>query len=174
MNDQRLPATLVTLVICGLVALGAWTYSSGSASVAGSPVTVAPPPTAKLGTGKPGTGKKPPRVTAPTRTSEAPSTTRAAPVTTVAANPHAYMLALVHDWQHRDRVAANKIAAPAVVNVLFSQVWRASDGWSDKGCQGAAGSSFCTYSRPKRRLVFQVRNATGGLPTFVVALQKLS
>ncbi len=96
----------------------------------------------------------------------------AAPVTTVAANPHAYVLALFHTWQVRDRHSANTLATPVVVQSLFSQFWHASDGWADKGCQAGAGWSLCTFTKPKRRYVFQVRTATAALPILVVGLQK--
>ena len=167
MNPKRPPATLVTLVVCGLVTLGAWTYSSGSSSDAGSPVSVTRPTRVRSGT-----GKRPHRNSSSRATSDAASTTIAAPLTTVAANPHAYALELFRTWQVRDRHAANMVATPEVVRSLFSQFWHAYDGWADKGCQAGSGWSLCTFTRPKRRYVFEVRAATAALPILVIGLQK--
>jgi hypothetical protein len=130
MNRERLPAVLVTLA---LLALAAWTYSSGSSPVNGALATSTT--TTTTAPAEPTTtAATTPTTTATTATTTVVSTTAAVPSTTVTANPQAYATALFR----------------------------------------SAGSTFCTWARPKRQMVMQVHNATGGLPILVVALQKHS
>jgi hypothetical protein len=74
-------------------------------------------------------------------------------------------------WTKRDRESAGRIATTAVVTALFRYVWHESGGWTARGCQRAAGSTTCTFARPRRHLVMQVRDATGVVPLQVVSLQ---
>jgi hypothetical protein len=63
------------------------------------------------------------------------------------------------------------IATPTAVAKLFSAFWHADAGWIAQGCSSTAGSTYCTWARPKHHLKIQVRNATAGLPLLVVAVQ---
>ena len=156
--------TVLVLVVIGLLSLAAWTYSSGSISTngaAGGPVTSATSPT----TSAPG------KTSGSTTTQAATPTTAAAPTTTIVADPKAYAYALFRYWIGRDRDAADKVAVPAVVKQLWIRHVNAGEKFAAQGCQGAAGSTFCTWLSSRRRFVMQVRNATGGLPVLVVALQ---
>jgi hypothetical protein len=152
MKRFRLPLVLVVAAL--LIGAAAWTRfdSSDSPSPRATETT-----TGTLGT------------KVPTTPAPRASTTVPAPTTTIAADPKAYADALYGYWQRRDRESANKIATDEVVSYLFSRVWRPGDGWTARGCRDAAGSTYCTWIRPKRQLVMQVRNATGALPVLVVA-----
>lgn len=97
-------------------------------------------------------------------------TSAPAPTTTIVANPEAYAAALFHDWTVRDRDAANAIATPEAVAYLFARIWHAADGWAFERCQSAAGTTSCTWVRPKRHMVMQVHNATDSLPVLVVSV----
>lgn len=156
--------TLLALVACALFGLAAWTYSSGSvatgSAAGGSPVTAATLPS----TSAPPTSNQSP-------TTQVAPTTVAAPTTTIVADPKAYADALFRYWLGRDRDSADKVAVPAVVKKLWARHPFAGEKFVAQGCQGAAGSTFCTWVSSHRRFVMQVRNTTGGLPVLVIALQ---
>lgn len=162
MNRRRILAALVAVA---LVALAAWTYSSGSVDVVGA-VAGPAPATTQPSSGGPLTTVARPSTKKPT------PTTAPAPTTTVAPNPAAYSAALFGFWKQRDRDGANTIATAAVVQLLFSQRWHAADGWVTQPCRSALGSTYCVWARPGRKYVFQVRNPSGGRPPQVIGLQK--
>ena len=77
-----------------------------------------------------------------------------------AANPEAYAPALIDAWVHSDRSTAARLATAEAVNTLFSYEAGAEEGgtpptWALQGCEGAAGSSYCTFN-------------AGGDPTVIV------
>jgi hypothetical protein len=164
MNRRKLLLSILTLALLG--GLSAWSFNASATTGRDRSITTSAGAHSKT------TGAKSPDSSKSSKTS-AP-TTLPAPTTTVARNPTAYGLALFGDWMRRDRTGANKIATPAVVHKLFSQIWHAADGWTAQGCSVAAGSTSCAWSHPHRRLVLQVRNATGSLPLLVVGIQSSS
>ena len=49
------------------------------------------------------------------------------------------------------------------MNRIFAQTFSAADGWSFDGCQGAAGTIFCTWKRSNGHLLrIGVLNAVEG------------
>ena len=64
-------------------------------------------------------------------------------------------------WTKNDRVSAGYEATPDAVNALFARTWHAADGWSFNGCEGAAGSFFCTWSRLGEQLILGGNDNTG-------------
>lgn len=66
-------------------------------------------------------------------------------------------------WEasNRDQAALN--ATPAAVNEVFAQSFSPGDGWSFEGCQGAAGTIFCSWQRANgHELRIGVINAVEG------------
>ena len=136
---------LVLLTVAALVALGVWSYSSAPSSSTPRAAAAGSPRSAKSGT-TPGRTKK-----------TATSSTRPAPTTTVAPNPQSYSKALFGYWQQHDRISAAKVANAVVVKELFARPFRVVDGWVVQACHGAAASTTCTWTSPRRQFVFQIR-----------------
>ena len=117
---------------------------------------------------------------ATTTTTLAPVTTAApvttSPPTTVAPSPcttpQACAQALYDAWKHNDKTAAALAADPAAVTKMFSVPFVAiqtNSGPMDPyqtgpACQGAAGSTFCTWDGQDLELRMRVQNSTGGVP----------
>jgi hypothetical protein len=162
---NRRKALQVVLTIVALGALGAWSYSSAPASsaLAGASSSTTP--------GKSSTTAAPHKKKKNGHNKTSTSTVPSGPTTTVAPNPAAYSTALFGDWKGGDRDSAGKVATAAVVKELFLRPWHSADAWVVTGCQGTAGSTYCTWTSPRRRFVMQVRNATGGLPVLIVGMQ---
>jgi peptidoglycan hydrolase-like protein with peptidoglycan-binding domain len=70
-------------------------------------------------------------------------------------------------WTRADRASAGKDAIPSAVAALFARSWSASDGWAFVGCDGAAGTVYCTWRKPGTDLVLAV-NDNEGAPFYVV------
>jgi cytoskeletal protein RodZ len=102
--------------------------------------------------------------TSTTASSSTSSTT--APVTP--ADPQAYAEALFSAWQADDRATAATVADQAAIDSLFATPSSEAAAYQFSGCQGAAGSIFCTWTRAGAQLAMTVRDATGGLPVQVV------
>lgn len=113
------------------------------------------------------------------------STTTTLAVTTtttpaVSADPQGYAVALFNAWKAGDRGAASRVASPDAVNLLFAVPYQAQpstsgpvDPYSFGGCQGAAGSTICSWqSSGSGTIMMRVRNVTGGLPVLVVDIQR--
>ena len=64
-------------------------------------------------------------------------------------------------WTHNDRAAAAFEAIPLAVEALFARNWKASDGWTFAGCQGAAGTFACTWQRTGEKLILEGNDSTG-------------
>ena len=54
-------------------------------------------------------------------------------------------------WEASDQDQAAKNATLAAVTEIFAQTFSPGDGWSFDGCQGAAGTIFCTWKRSNGR-----------------------
>lgn len=79
-------------------------------------------------------------------------------------DPEALATGLFDAWRRGDRASANAIAEAAAVDLLFGRTWRQTDGWIYDGCEGAAGSTFCTWHTTAGRLIIRVRNPGAGPP----------
>lgn len=114
----------------------------------------------------------------------AASTTTTIPATTttpaISADPQGYAVALYNAWKAGDRVAASRVASPQAVNQIFAVPYQAQastrgpvDPYSSQGCQGAAGSTICSWQAVGlSTITMRVRNTTGGLPVLVVDVQR--
>lgn len=108
----------------------------------------------------------------------APKTTTT--TATAATTPEQYAKALYAEWKIADRTAAASYASPGAVDQLFQFAYeplQTNDGpidpYSFQGCEGAAGSEFCTWSgQDNAQIVMTVRNITGGLPVLVVQVKR--
>lgn len=67
-----------------------------------------------------------------------------------------------------DRATAMGLAEPDAVSTLFARTWKASDNWMFASCEGAAGSTYCSWTRPGEQLVVRVRNDLAGPPVRVL------
>jgi flagellar basal body-associated protein FliL len=94
--------------------------------------------------------------------------------------PEGYAQALYAAWKAGDRSAAAQVASPEAVNQIFQFAYEPiqtnagpQDPYQFRGCEGAAGSTFCTWAgQDTAQIVEQVRNDTGGLPILVVGVQR--
>lgn len=113
----------------------------------------------------------------------ATTTTAAASTTTssaVSADPQGYAVTAYNAWKAGDRAAAAPVASPSAVTQLFAVPYQPLsstsgpvDPYSFQGCQGAAGSVFCSWQASGiGTITLQVRNTTGGLPVLVVDVQR--
>jgi hypothetical protein len=68
---------------------------------------------------------------------------------------------LYNAWVANNHAAAAAVATPAAVTEMFSQPYAASTGWFFDRCEGAAGSTFCTWiDKIEGRLQLQVQNSS--------------
>jgi hypothetical protein len=112
----------------------------------------------------------------------ATTTTLPAPTTTpaVSADPQGYAVALFNAWKTADQATAARVASPVAVTQMFAVPYQAQasttgpvDPYSFQGCQGAAGSTICSWQAPGlSTIMMRVRNTTGGLPVLVVDVQR--
>jgi hypothetical protein len=65
---------------------------------------------------------------------------------------------LYRAWRKHDKRTAERIAAPDAVKILFTRRWHLSDNWQSTSCEGAAGSTFCTWERPSEKLIIRYTN----------------
>jgi hypothetical protein len=116
--------------------------------------------------------------------SHAATTTTTVPATTttaaISADPQGYAVALYNAWKTGDGVAASRVASPQAVTQMFAVPYQAQasttgpvDPYSFQGCQGAAGSTICSWqAQSLSTITMRVRNTTGGLPVLVVDIQR--
>ena len=92
--------------------------------------------------------------TSTTSTTAPPSTT----TTTEAfpSDPQEYTAELVRAWGVGDRAAAERFAAAPVVAELFGFADPGGPRWDSQGCEGAAGTAYCTYRDPQRAMVLHL------------------
>ena len=66
-----------------------------------------------------------------------------------------------HAWRVGSDGSASAYATPSAVTALWVHVYKASDHWLPDGCEGAAGSTYCTFTNDAAKtLVLRVDNAT--------------
>jgi hypothetical protein len=177
MTDEPLPthaqtrvvlvAMVVALVVLLLGVAAVLTHDepgSGRASTNRSVTTV--PPTTRAG---------PSATSAPSSTlstlpptSPSPSTTRRGlPNTTVTVraavgSPEAAANGLILAYQSDDRSLAARFASPAVIDVLFQQLYVPADDPGFQGCRPDASDFLCTYLQPSVRYDMTARGDSAG------------
>jgi hypothetical protein len=102
-------------------------------------------------------------VPGPTDTRQtAPSTAMTPPPArdpqTIPDNARDYAGAFVTAWAERDRVRAAQLATASVVQTAFASSVPTPP--ELKGCEGAAGSSYCTYEGDEYTMTVRVLNET--------------
>jgi hypothetical protein len=103
----------------------------------------------------------------PAATTAAPGSV---PTTTavIPTNPDAYATAFVLAWAGGDRATAEVLGTADAVSTIFAED-PGSGPWTLTGCDGAAGSSYCTATSGTSSIVVRVGNekATLGQPQAV-------
>jgi hypothetical protein len=84
-----------------------------------------------------------------------PPTTTAAVDPGIPTDPEAYAVAFVEAWEQGDHDRALQLGTATAVDTIFAYESGGAGGWSLVQCEGAAGSSYCTFT-------------AGGDPTVVV------
>jgi hypothetical protein len=74
------------------------------------------------------------------------------------ATPDDYATAAFDAWRRGDQEALAQLAKPAVASVLASRAPESPDGWEGPQCEGAAGSTYCTWVRPETQLTIRIAN----------------
>jgi hypothetical protein len=84
-------------------------------------------------------------------------------------NPQAYATATFRAWLQGNEARLSRLAAPPVAEFLLARAPESTSGWSSPECEGAAGSTYCTWTRPETQLVIRVANeaASQGQPRAV-------
>ena len=117
---------------------------------------------------------------APTTTTTAATPTTAAPSTSTTAagglptDPQAYATAFVQAWEVGDQTTALELGTQRAVDAIFAFESGGAGSWSLVSCEGAAGSSFCTFTAGgDPTVVVQVGNeaAAQGQPQAVTSVQ---
>jgi hypothetical protein len=109
-------------------------------------VTQTSPPTSA-------TPSTPSRTTTLGGLSEVPTTSRDL---SLPSSPQAYTAAFVAAWVRRDRIRANELATPSAVTAAFAH--RAGSAPQFQRCDGAMGSSYCTWHGTGYTLIVRVLN----------------
>jgi hypothetical protein len=78
-------------------------------------------------------------------------------VTTDGDDPEGYATAAFQAWQQGDDATLELLTSPAALAVLTAQA-PGTDEWTGPVCDGAAGSSYCTWSGSGEQLVLRVAN----------------
>jgi murein L,D-transpeptidase YcbB/YkuD len=80
-----------------------------------------------------------------------------------APDPNTAAQRVFNAWEQHSQPNALLDAKPQAVAQLFTQTFSPADGWSFKGCEGAAGHTFCTWQRTNgKQLRIGVENAIDG------------
>lgn len=84
-------------------------------------------------------------------------------------DPTSYAAAAFRAWRRGDLSALSTLAEPQVVEILTAQAPEPGR-WGRPQCEGAAGSTYCAWTRPEVQLVLRVRNdlASTGEPQAVI------
>lgn len=114
-----------------------------------------------------------------TSTTTAPPTTAAPATSTTTAgglptDPDAYATAFVQAWEVGDQATALELGTQSAVDSIFAFESGGAGSWSLETCEGAAGSSFCTFTAGgDPTVVVQVGNdaASQGQPQAVTSVQ---
>ena len=141
--DARAKSSLI-LVVVGLVVLGAACGSDGGDEAT---TTTAEVTTTTVAPATPTSAASVPTTVAPATTS---TTAGAVELPT---DPQAYATAFVEAWASGDQATALVLGSQSAVDAIFA--FEGGGTWTLVGCEGAAGSSFCTFN-------------AGGDPTIVV------
>jgi hypothetical protein len=177
MTDEPLPthaqarvvlvAMVVALVVLLLGVAAVLTHDeprSGRASTNRSVTTV--PPTTRAGP----SATSAPASTLSTLSPASPSTSttrRGLPNTTVTVraavgSPEAAANGLILAYQSDDRSLAARFASPAVIDVLFQQLYMPADDPGFQGCRPDASDFLCTYLQPSVRYDMTARGDSAG------------
>jgi hypothetical protein len=91
----------------------------------------------------------------------------------VSRNAHAYANALFRAWRSGDVSMERVLATPSAFSTLRAHRSSADARWTSAGCEGAAGSVYCTWNGAPGGLVFRVANelAAHGAPHAVQAVR---
>ncbi len=144
MNARRTPSLILLAVgLAGLVVVGA---ACGSDGGDGTTTTTAEA-TTTLAPATPTTAASVPTTAAPA------TTTTTAGAVLIPTNPEDYATAFVFAWAAGDQATALVLGNQSAVDAIFA--FEGGGSWTLVGCEGAAGSSFCTFN-------------AGGDPTIVV------
>lgn len=100
--------------------------------------TTSPPSSASETTAPPATG---------TTATTAPPSEAGSPLPT---EPDAWASELVRAWGAGDRDRAAELATPETVDQLFGHADPGGDDWELFSCEGAAGSTYCTFTSASR------------------------
>ena len=94
------------------------------------------------------------------RPASSTTTTTSASTTTTTGEPEAfprdaegYTAALVRAWGEGDRTESARFAAPGAVDALFAFADPGGPRWDLQGCEGAGGTTYCSYRDPGRQMV---------------------
>jgi hypothetical protein len=84
--------------------------------------------------------------------------------------PDEYATATFEAWAGGDTNMLARLTSDEAFAVLSERAWTDEDGWSGVACEGAAGSTFCTWQSDGEHLVLRVANeaASGAAPDAVV------
>jgi hypothetical protein len=73
-------------------------------------------------------------------------------------DPQAYATATFRAWLRGDEARLSRLAAPPVAGFLLARAPESTRGWSGPVCEGAAGSTYCSWTRPETDIVIRVAN----------------
>jgi hypothetical protein len=73
-------------------------------------------------------------------------------------NPQAYATATFRAWLRGNETQLSRLAAPPVAQFLLARAPESTRGWSGPECEGAAGSTYCTWTRSETQIVIRVAN----------------
>ena len=148
---------VLTAVTALLAACGTGTGGSGGAAISTTTVppvtvTVTQTPTATPSTSLPSTSPSSPGK---------PNTTMSIPPpakdpVTIPDNPKAYGQAFVTAWVERDQADASRLGTTAAVDTAFGSTVRTAPKFIR--CEGAAGSSYCTWEGDEYTMTVRVLN----------------
>jgi hypothetical protein len=104
-------------------------------------------------------------------TSPIPSTAAEHSAVALPDSPTGYAAAAFEAWLQGDDVGLSELAAPEVAEFLKARASTDPVGWHDPVCEGAAGSTYCTWARAEVQLVIRVANeaASQGQPHAVTS-----
>ena len=74
-----------------------------------------------------------------------------------------YAIALIEAWERGDRDAAATFADPDDLETLFSREGGGAGTWSLEGCEGAMGSTYCTFRADGEPVRDCARRQRGGV-----------
>ncbi len=148
-------------VSAAAVGLSVLLAGCGEGSTGGQPATTSSSSATTSSTSSTTSPTTPPAAT--------PSTTRSTPDTTLSTpppahdpkpvpdNPQAYAKAFVAAWVDHDKGRAEQLGSRAAVKAIFAT--RAPSAPAFTGCEGAAGSSYCTWEGTEYTVLVRVQNA---------------